>query len=118
MSGAGTIGVRTGGGKRSFNGPDAGILDGAWHWVLVQTAANDTLTNLQIYLDGVLLTSTAEDTAPSAPWSIGSGPLTIPVTLGGDVQGGGIGFAFSGSIDEVQLFNRPLSASEIQALRH
>jgi hypothetical protein len=115
MSGPGTIGVRTGGGRRSFNAP--GILDGTWHLVVVQTGANSTLANLQVYLDGVLLTSTAENGAPSAQWNIGSGSPTIPITLGADVQGGVASFAFNGSIDEVQLFNRVLSASEIQALR-
>jgi hypothetical protein len=114
MSGAGTIGVRTGGGRRSFNAP--GVLDGSWHLVVVQAAANSALANVQIYLDGVLLTSAAEDTAPAATWSIGSGAPIIPVTLGADVQGGFASFAFSGSIDEVELFDRALSASEIQAL--
>jgi hypothetical protein len=114
MNGVDRIGARTADGRRSFYAP--GITDGAWHHVVVQTAADDTLTDLQFYMDGALLTSSAEDGNPSALWSIGSGTPTIPVTVGADVQGGGVSFPFGGSIDDVQLFNRSLTPSEISIL--
>ena len=48
MTGANSLGVRTGNGRRSFNAPS--ITDGNWHHVVVSKSANDILTNLKIYL--------------------------------------------------------------------
>src|SRR5262249_61989795 len=53
MNGTDRLGVRTGNGRRAFYAP--GLTNGYWHHVAIVKAANDVLTNLQAYMDGVLL---------------------------------------------------------------
>jgi Concanavalin A-like lectin/glucanases superfamily/Galactose oxidase-like, Early set domain/Bacterial Ig domain/Glyoxal oxidase N-terminus len=61
-------------------------------------------TTLRLYIDGTLAGSS---TARSGPMTPGDGPLTI----GGNVIWGEW---FSGLIDEVRVYDRPLTAAEIQ----
>lgn len=78
------------------------INDGQWHHV---AAARSALTGLmQLYVDGVLQASA---TGPL-------GPKTSPPNLRlGSIQTGVSGGFFSGTLDDVQIFNRVLSAPEI-----
>jgi hypothetical protein len=79
------------------------VVDNVWHF-LVATYDGSTA---KIYVDGVLRGSVA-----------GSGYLTNNTRnlgIGEDSDGGG-GRYFNGLIDEVRIYNRALSASEISAL--
>jgi hypothetical protein len=60
-------------------------------------------TNMSLYIDGVLNASRAQTLTPAAN--------TAPLYIG---QFGGNSDRFSGIIDEVRIYNRPLSQAEIQ----
>jgi hypothetical protein len=81
------------------------INDGQWHHV---TAARSASTGLmQLYVDGVLQ---ANATGPF-------GPKVSPPSLRiGSIQTGAVGGFLAGTIDDVQIFNRVLSAPEISAV--
>jgi hypothetical protein len=78
------------------------INDGQWHHV---AATRSALTGLmQLYVDGVVQASA------TGPF----GPKTSPPNLWlGSIQTGVSGGFFSGALDDVQIFGRVLSASEI-----
>jgi hypothetical protein len=85
------------------------VNNGAFHLVAVTYDG----TNEDVYLDGGLLGSVAvtqKGYAASYQYSIGTGS-----TLGWPAGNGGY-FYFQGLIDEVEIFDRALSHSEIQAL--
>ncbi|MFZ1719720.1 MAG: LamG domain-containing protein [Candidatus Moraniibacteriota bacterium] len=90
----------------------AGALnDGNWHHAVgVSNGDNETI---QLYVDGVLQQTTAIGTVwssyTSSYWRIGGYKLT------GLTNGGGDGY-FAGSLDEVRIYNRALSAGEVQSL--
>jgi hypothetical protein len=79
---------------------------GTWHHVAYTF---DSASSLQaLYLDGAAVASGTV-----------SGPIaydTGPVQIGADIEYGVESFFFGGLIDEVSLFNRALSASEIAAI--
>ncbi len=79
------------------------INDGKWHQVTATRSAYSG--QMQLYVDGVLQASA------TGPF----GPKTAPpdLRLGGIQSGGG---CFAGTIDDVQIFNRVLSAPEISAV--
>jgi hypothetical protein len=81
------------------------INDGAWHFV---AATFDGATQ-QLYIDGVLEAS-AINTNPA--WTDNH-----PFCIGSFCDPSGNSFStFSGLIDETEIYNRALSASEIQAI--
>ncbi len=83
------------------------INDGKWHHVAgVRTAPQA----LQVYVDGVL-EGTAADPRPTSP-AIGA---TSPFRIGVGTVLPGVGY-FKGSLDDVRIYNRALSADEIKAL--
>lgn len=83
---------------------NAVILDNQWHHVM---AVSDRDDNATIYVDGVYDGSTSMsqigNITGSNPWAIGR-------------QGGASPYDFNGTIDDVMIFNRTLSAVEITAL--
>jgi hypothetical protein len=88
-----------------------GIADEQWHHVAVTRRASDG--NTRVYLDGTELAST---TGHAAGPPIGSGGVLV---LGQDQDSLGGGFeqnqAFSGSLDELAIFDRVLGADRITA---
>ncbi len=79
------------------------VNDNKWHHVLGTYDGS----NLKVYIDGVL-----EDTHAGS----GSLPIAIgPLRIGADYQTTPANF-FNGLIDEVRVYNRALTASEIQDL--
>jgi|GEM_PF-5680523 len=79
------------------------VNDNAWHLITAVRQPNGTG---QIYIDGALDNSQA---AP--PRTLGSG---FNIYIGGDLRDG-VGY-FNGSIDDVALFSRALTPTEIQSL--
>ena len=79
----------------------AAVTDTNFHHVAVSKAGS----NVVIYLDGV-----GEVLAPYDPGFVFNGPSAIG-SRGGDYYG-----SFYGLIDEMSIYNRGLSASEIQAI--
>jgi hypothetical protein len=78
------------------------INDGQWHHIAAVRNASTGL--MQLYVDGALQAST------NGPF----GPKISPPNLRiGSIQTGVSGGFLSGTIDDVQIFNRVLSASEI-----
>lgn len=82
--------------------------DGAT-WVHV--AATFDGTKLRLYINGVFDT---ELTAPTGCTAIGTNNL--PLTLGAQYNGTSVDQFYQGSIDDVRVYNRVLSASEITEL--
>ncbi len=84
------------------------VNDGAWHFIVAERLADGTG---QITIDGAL------DSTQSAPSrTLGSG---FNVYVGADIRNVAFGDSpsyFNGLIDQVDLFNRALTSTEIQAL--
>jgi CSLREA domain-containing protein len=81
-----------------------------WHHVAAVREVTDSTRTLRLYFDGVLV-ATAED--PS------TGPLALNVPdLIGRRNWCGSTNTFNGLIDEVAIYHRALSASEIEAIFH
>jgi hypothetical protein len=87
------------------------VNDGQWHHVAcVYSNNNSSITNAKLYVDGVLETNFATNLS-RIPNTTASGNVTI----GADIPSGQNRY-FNGVIDEPQIYNRALSASEIAAL--
>lgn len=80
------------------------IDDGQWHQIGFTLDA--TLNELKLYLDGAL--------EASADISDGSSSNTFPLSIGS--RNGTTGSWFDGQIDDVQIYNRALSETEIAEL--
>lgn len=90
---------------------DSGVTvcgTGLWHHVLVAVNSSGASDTFIIYVDGV----SANSGTP------GSTTATSDTQIGSRRSSGntGYGAVFSGSLDEVVLFNRTLSLNEVQAL--
>jgi Concanavalin A-like lectin/glucanases superfamily/PEP-CTERM motif len=94
-----------GGGVGVVNSPTVSIPTGEWSQVIVERSG----TTLSIYLDGSLLVS---DT--SFVGSITS--VTNPLLIGTRDAQDGRDFAVDGKMDEIAIWNRALSTSEIVSL--
>ena len=81
-----------------------GLGDTNWHHVVGIYNGSNVL----LYVDGVLGTKTQG--ALSGPTKTGA---TTPLTIGSDL---GLAYEVNGSIDNVMIYNRALSAREIQSL--
>ena len=84
------------------------VNDGQWHHIA--GVRNRSSNLVQLYVDGILDTSIADTTGSyvqvnAVPWKIGNTPGS-----------GSIFFPWTGLIDEVEIFNRALSSSEIQSI--
>ena len=88
------------------NGLDGGfIADGHWHHIAFVVSP----TSGQVYVDGNLRNSVGWTGTPGPP--TGTEPLQIGRYFN-------YGNTFQGEIDEVELWNRSLSASELNYLKH
>jgi hypothetical protein len=97
--------LQSGGRDRNFCSEDA-ITTGAWHHVAFVYDGHQKI----IYINGKL--------SGSEPWSGDIYTNDQPVRIGawGDPIGPGETRYFNGAIDEVALYNRPLSGEEIRQL--
>ncbi len=91
-------------GDQRLSGPDPVTLN-AWHHI----AGSFDGTTKKLYLDGNLVASSVIESAIAYE--------DVPVLIGEDTNNGGpAGIRFRGLIDEVEIYNRALEASEIQAI--
>ncbi|MBT3985778.1 hypothetical protein HOE91_05770, partial [archaeon] len=81
---------------------------GAWHFLVGTYEGGNSSDNLTLYVDGI--EQTPVDTSESSMISMRN--------TSGVLRMGGDGYAprFNGSLDEVMIFNRSLSASEVEEL--
>ncbi len=82
--------------------------DGLWHHAVVTYDGSKSRSGMLVYVDGALASVTDHDSSSFA----GSLSTTAPFEIGAR---DGIFQPFNGSIDEVIMYNRTLSASEILA---
>ena len=88
----------------------ANVLDGAWHHIVF--AYDETTSNMNVYRDGALYTTKT--------WA-GHGPVHMDDTkitsflLGGKCVSGW-GAAWGGGVDQFRLYNKALTAAEVQSL--
>lgn len=88
------------------------LNDGLWHHYVAVVTANTTSStgqDIQLYLDGKLDQGTLTNTGPCA-----AGVPAPPVTIGRRQTAAGL--FWDGVIDDVHLYNRALSAGDIQQL--
>ena len=91
-----------------------GLDDGQWHHVAVVRTGGTSANNVHLYMDGVQKsTSHGRDSFTSLPWAINAVPL---IGARGGEGGGNYSSFFNGLVDEVEIFNRALSAEEILAI--
>jgi hypothetical protein len=88
-------------------GTSAFVADGSWHFIVVTIDRDDT-AGLKFYVDGALV-GTGNPTI--RPNSLSN---SYPLRIGS--RSSSISGLFNGSIDEVALFNRALTAQEIQSI--
>ena len=96
-------------GSADGNGVDAGfVADGHWHHVAFVISA----TNGALYVDGVQRGSLPWTGTPGAP------TVTLPLLIGRFATNATFPGTFSGAIDEVAVWNRTLTLSEVQSLKN
>jgi hypothetical protein len=77
-------------------------------WYHVAGVYDAAARTLDIYVNGVLNNGTLVNTVPAS-----QNNTSVNMMIGR--RGGGFGYYFNGIIDEVRIYNRPLSAAEIQS---
>ena len=97
-----TVIFADGGVATEWTPPAGSVADGKWHHVAV-TIARSSTTGGTIYVDGVA-TLVFDPTNKPGSWS-----SPVPLTIGGPY----VGSSFNGAIDEVEVFSRALSATEV-----
>ena len=84
-----------------------GLTANAWHHVAVTVPRRGT-TGILWYLDGYLVTSPT-----NIPTQTGTLVNNVPLRIGANGPANGGGSYFNGSLDELQIFNRVLTATEV-----
>jgi hypothetical protein len=82
------------------------VADGRWHHLAYVVGS----TNAQIYIDGTLMNE--------LPWVGTAGPATTTEPLLFGRYNGGSGQAFAGQLDEVSIWNRALTETEVRSHMH
>ena len=89
-------------------GPSPSLSDGAWHHLAV--VRNGATGDILFYVDGV-----EQGLALNATLAAGLDSATEPLTIGYLNTGGANTFRFDGSVDEVALYSRALTAGEVSS---
>jgi len=84
------------------------LTEGLWHHVVVTKPANNVATNARIYVNGVSVAFTVNNTG-------GTGTATFldKLTIGGNSDGTAI--QLDANFDNLSIYNRELSAAEVTA---
>lgn len=95
----------------------ASVLDGNWHMAATIIEAGDTINTIQFYLDGDLVTTTGNNASTTINTSgTGPGGAFTPNEFFIGSSGNTTGH-FTGSIDDVRIYNTALSKSELDTIR-
>ncbi|MFA5887805.1 MAG: LamG domain-containing protein [Candidatus Nanoarchaeia archaeon] len=86
------------------------LTDNQWHHVAVSYDGSGQASGLKMYIDGNAIATTALSNSLT-----GSTLTTLPLWIGERSDGN---YDFSGLIDEVAIWNRTLSAAEVEELIH
>jgi hypothetical protein len=81
------------------------------------TLPTTTWVHVAVTYDGTALQAYVDGVAVGGPQAVALGPVTGPLQVGAWIFGGGNADYLSGLLDEVRVYNRALSAAEIQADR-
>lgn len=91
------------------------LSPGRWHHVAVTYTGSKMAEGIRLYVDGrVVSTKVLQDTL-YRPFRNAGAVFTQPLRIGG---GGGPERRFKGRIDEVRIYNRVLSGSEVEAIAY
>jgi len=88
---------------------DTGVTDGNWHYVVAQS--DPVASSIEIYVDAVQQTVVITDSPIGSTANFG-----FPLFIGAINDEGTADGLFDGQIDEVRIYDRALSASEIRYL--
>jgi hypothetical protein len=88
----------------------ANVSDNKWHHYVVQFS-NNTLSQVQVYQDGILCTTPSNTYNPGNLLNTVSGFNVLFGRIGGSAA-----HFFSGKLDEIGIWNRPLTLCEINNL--
>ena len=115
------FGVQNGGLRFEVTGGGANntvslVNDGNWHMAAAIIDANDTISTIQFYLDGNLITATGNTTQLINTAGTGAGTGTNPNEFFIASNGNGTANNWIGSIDDVRIYNTALSESELDTV--
>jgi hypothetical protein len=79
-------------------------------WYHVAFTFDDTTKQQVLYLDGLTVASGSGTKSPAYD--------THPLLIGSDIENGNPSFFFAGEIDEAAIYNRAISAQEINSIRN
>jgi hypothetical protein len=88
------------------------ITNGIWYHVVFTYTGSGSVAGQSIYINGVKQTTVTQTNGCSGGTAIN----TDAVTIGSDRDAAGSGDEFDGTIDDVRIYNRVLSQSEINQL--
>lgn len=91
-------------------GENSGVVDGNWHHIVF--AYNKPAQTQAIYIDGVSRTLTI----PTQNATVSFVPWTRPLAIGATFESASPSSFFNGSIGNFMIFNRMLTAAEVQQL--
>lgn len=106
------IGIQSGGGVylgSSFSGVTTTSMwnDGKWHQCLVLIPTNSILSQIELYIDGVLQPVTYYNYATI------NTATNVPLNFGRMVNGH---YSYSGALSDVRIYNRTLTSNEVSQL--
>lgn len=92
-----------GGGYKCYDNPSQPFTDGAWHQLVFSVSPNAIVA----YVDGKPITAWVETPPPGMTWPTPNGDIWF---------GANPAASFEGWLDDLRIFNRALSASEVARL--
>lgn len=102
-------------GGAALSSGHASVIDGNWHMAAAIIEAGDQINQIQLYLDGNLVTTTGNTSALINTAGTGTGGATTPneFFIG---SSGNTTSHWSGSIDDIRIYNTALSETELDTI--
>ncbi len=97
----------TGGAYARVNTDTTSWNDDAWHHVCATSSGSGTVAGMLVYVDGQLEATTPQSDTLAGNTIVSTDPLNVAGRTNGSVL-------LAGSVDEVAVYNRTLSATEVQ----
>jgi len=93
------------------------VNDGAWHMAAAIIDASDTISTIQFYLDGNLITATGNASQLINTAGTGAGTGSNPNEFFIGSNGNGTANNWIGLIDNVQIYNTALTDAQLDSIR-